>query len=240
MIIPMQDHSYLTVPSIDTSSYSASVSSDLTEDDDFLDGDDQQPKKKRVRHNLSHLTMEERIERRKMKNRVAAQSARDRKKATMDGMAKKLAILSEERLKLVRENQQLKNSMQRMREENEKLKKLVSVNGMPNEVKSLETVQSMESDEDSASLTSSVASPCASFEPAALINASLPRKQDVQGCHKLNKETRSAVNRRSMKRMESTPAETQLHSLMNLAFWLQAKASQKSCSIGSRRVQKSC
>ena len=107
-----------------------------------------------------------------MKNRVAAQSARDRKKATMDGMAKKLAILSEERLKLVRENQQLRNSMQRMREENEKLKKLVSENGMPNEVKNLETVQSMESDEDSVSLASSVASPCASFEPAALINAS--------------------------------------------------------------------
>lgn len=240
MIIPMQDHSYLTVPSMDTSSYSASVSSDLTEDDDFLDGNDQ-PKKKRVRHNLSHLTMEERIERRKMKNRVAAQSARDRKKASMDGMAKKLAILSEERLKLVRENQQLKNSMQRMREENEKLKKLVSDNRMPNEVKNLETVQSMESDEDSVSSASSVASPCASFEPAALINASLPRKQDVQGCHKLNKETRSVIKRKSMKTMEATaPVETQLRSLMNLAFWLQVKTNQKSCSIGSKRVQKNC
>lgn len=239
MIIPMQDHSYLTIPSMDTSSYSASVSSDLTEDDDFLDGNDQQPKKKRVRHNLSHLTIEERIERRKMKNRVAAQSARDRKKATMDGMAKKLAILSEERLKLLKENQQLKNSMQRMREENEELKKLVS-DGIPSEVKSLETIQSMESDEDSVSSASSVASLCASFEPAALINASLPRKQDVQGCHKLDKETRSVIKKTS-KTMEATaPVETQLRSLMNLAFWLQVKANQKNCSIGSKRVQKNC
>jgi len=93
------------------------ASSDSVYSDDFLprsDGEDSpsspQPstKKKRIRMNLSGLSLEEKIKRRKMKNRAAAQAARDRKKCRMEEMEETIAKLSEEKLKLLRENALLK------------------------------------------------------------------------------------------------------------------------------------
>lgn len=83
-------------------------------------------KKRRVRQNLSHLTMEEKLNRRKMKNRVAAQSARDRRKAKMDLMEQKVAKLSEERIKLIRENERLQKLNQKLNLENQQLRNRVS------------------------------------------------------------------------------------------------------------------
>merc|ERR1711874_857248 len=58
----------------------------------------------RKRANLDHLSPEERMLRRKLKNRVAAQNARDKKKAQCEDMEKLINQMKEERRKLVEEN----------------------------------------------------------------------------------------------------------------------------------------
>lgn len=66
--------------------------------------EDQPPRK---RANLDHLTPEEKLQRRKMKNRVAAQNARDKKKVKMDEMEEIIQDMRGELKKLRDENQKL-------------------------------------------------------------------------------------------------------------------------------------
>merc|ERR1719292_38543 len=79
----------------------------------------------RKRANLDHLSPEERMMRRKLKNRVAAQTARDKKKAATDSMEKQLADLKvqlEESLattaKLMESNNQLQLDNAALQKEN--------------------------------------------------------------------------------------------------------------------------
>lgn len=65
----------------------------------------------RKRQRLDHLTREEKIMRRKLKNRVAAQSARDRKKARMDELEEQVMVLQAERNTLLEENRALRERL---------------------------------------------------------------------------------------------------------------------------------
>lgn len=78
-----------------------------------------QQKKRRQR--LTHLTPDEKLQRRKLKNRVAAQSARDRKKARMEELEESLAKLQKDNEKLMKENKMLKNTARKLLEQNRKL-----------------------------------------------------------------------------------------------------------------------
>merc|ERR1712018_643450 len=89
----------------------------------------------RKRANLDHLSPEERLMRRKLKNRVAAQNARDKKKAQCEDMEKLINQMSEERRKLVEENsrlQEINSKLQldnaSLQEENTELKQRLGIN----------------------------------------------------------------------------------------------------------------
>lgn len=84
-----------------------------------VSGETMKPKKKRQR--LTHLTQEEKIQRRKMKNRAAAQSARDRKKARMEELEETVVRLQQQNAKLKSENKLLKEKAQLLVDENRKL-----------------------------------------------------------------------------------------------------------------------
>jgi len=80
-----------------------------------------EPKAKRQR--LTHLTPDEKMMRRKMKNRVAAQNARDRKKVKMDNLEELSQSLKDENERLKNENNLLKEKAKVLLEENRKLLK---------------------------------------------------------------------------------------------------------------------
>jgi len=64
--------------------------------------------KPRKRQRLTHLSPGEKLQRRKLKNRVAAQAARDRKKAYMDELEEIVANLQSDNKKLEQENKRLR------------------------------------------------------------------------------------------------------------------------------------
>uniref|UniRef100_A0ABM5F1D5 X-box-binding protein 1 n=1 Tax=Pogona vitticeps TaxID=103695 RepID=A0ABM5F1D5_9SAUR len=80
------------------------------------------PSPPRKRQRLAHLSPEEKAMRRKLKNRVAAQSARDRKKARMGELERQAVELEAENQKLLAENQLLRERTHSLALENQELR----------------------------------------------------------------------------------------------------------------------
>ncbi|XP_070619538.1 LOW QUALITY PROTEIN: X-box-binding protein 1 [Erythrolamprus reginae] len=76
----------------------------------------------RKRQRLAHLSPEEKALRRKLKNRVAAQSARDRKKARMGELERQAVELEVENQKLLAENRRLRERAHSLARENHDLR----------------------------------------------------------------------------------------------------------------------
>lgn len=101
---------------------SSSSGEDFVEDIgdfDFIDSFMPPPRK---RERLTHLTPEEKNFRRKMKNRIAAQTARDRKKSFMNDLEDRIKRLQAENEALKHENGKLLKNAQGLCEENSRLK----------------------------------------------------------------------------------------------------------------------
>ncbi|XP_036594127.1 LOW QUALITY PROTEIN: X-box-binding protein 1 [Trichosurus vulpecula] len=91
-------------------------------------GSGQSPARKRQR--LTHLSPEEKALRRKLKNRVAAQTARDRKKARMSELEQQVVDLEEENQKLLIENQLLRERTHGLVIENQELRQRLGIDAL--------------------------------------------------------------------------------------------------------------
>lgn len=85
-----------------------------------MDSTTNQPRK---RQRLTHLSPDEKLMRRKLKNRVAAQTARDRKKAHMDSVEERLEKMEKIANKIQNQNRVLKQQNESLMAENVELKK---------------------------------------------------------------------------------------------------------------------
>jgi len=92
---------------------------------DNTSADSSKPKRKRQR--LDHLSQEEKLMRRKLKNRMAAQSARDRKKVKMNDLEQEVTILTKQRNILVNTNQSLKQRNALLEHQNKELLQRISI-----------------------------------------------------------------------------------------------------------------
>ncbi|XP_061866171.1 X-box-binding protein 1 [Colius striatus] len=94
------------------------------------------PQPARKRQRLTHLSPEEKALRRKLKNRVAAQSARDRKKARMTELEQQVVELEEENQKLLLENRLLREKTCELAHENQELRCRLGLDALKTEEES--------------------------------------------------------------------------------------------------------
>lgn len=100
---------------------------ELDHDSDSTSDSCDKPRRKRQR--LDHLSQEEKVMRRKLKNRVAAQYARDRKKVLVDEMAITISDLRRDKQQLSHDNDRLKNENKELFKEIERLKEALTLAG---------------------------------------------------------------------------------------------------------------
>ncbi|KAK2911036.1 hypothetical protein Q8A67_003169 [Cirrhinus molitorella] len=124
----------------------------------------------RKRQRLTHLSPEEKALRRKLKNRVAAQTARDRKKAKMGELEQQVLELELENQKLHLENRLLLEKTNDLLNENEELRQRLGLDTLEDDDEE-EKVQVMESAVSDLGLVTG------SSESAAL-RLSVPKSED--------------------------------------------------------------
>ncbi|XP_030316785.1 X-box-binding protein 1 isoform X2 [Calypte anna] len=107
----------------------------------------QTPQPARKRQRLTHLSPEEKALRRKLKNRVAAQSARDRKKARMTELEQQVLELEEENQKLLLENQLLREKTCNLALENQELRCRLGLDALKSEESESQAVKESQVDE---------------------------------------------------------------------------------------------
>lgn len=122
----------------------------------------------RKRQRLDHLSFEEKIMRRKLKNRIAAQSARDRKKARLSELEIALEELQEEKVALLSENKALKQKVMLLENENLDLKSRQGLREVKLKQDNVEQNCVFEEKDFSGSL-----------KHALLINSPLQKEQDL-------------------------------------------------------------
>ena len=196
------------------------------------DGEDSPPttKKKRVRANLSNMSMEDKIKRRKLKNRVAAQAARDRKKNKMDSMEMTLAKFSEERLKLVKENERLRRQNEELVKKNARLQERLA--GKVTDDAMTTVVPSSSLDEKLISNPKTSFFNDNPFESAALIHDSLPQNQG-KSLEKASLGSETVTLKRKRKQQTSISPV----SMMPFVYLLMNIANQKKSWTGLKSVQ---
>lgn len=123
----------------------------------------------RKRERLNHLTAEEKQNRRKLKNRVAAQTARDRKKYRASKLEEAVRMLILENGKLREENKCLKKTCEELKDQNVELQDLLSNNQ--------EREESCSETEVSSSSNSSSSMPSSSLGSAESIHGPQQREQ---------------------------------------------------------------
>jgi len=126
-------------------------------DDSSNDSEFSKPKRKR--ENLDHMSIEEKIKRRKLHNRAAAQLARDRKKMKMNSLQTSLETITKEKQILEKSNEDLLRRYRALERENLELKeRLSSMSG--------QSVSGVEANDGIV-------------ESAELINVSQPQKHET-------------------------------------------------------------
>jgi len=113
----MENRTSLKRPS---SSGDSSYGTDSEEGSSIHENSDSKPVRKRA--NLDHLSQEEKLMRRKLKNRVAAQNARDKKRVKMEDMETDVERLRAHTKALEARNAQLVSENERLVAENERLR----------------------------------------------------------------------------------------------------------------------
>uniref|UniRef100_A0A8V0ZPR6 X-box-binding protein 1 n=1 Tax=Gallus gallus TaxID=9031 RepID=A0A8V0ZPR6_CHICK len=126
------------------------------------------PPPARKRQRLTHLTPEEKALRRKLKNRVAAQSARDRKKARMTELEQQVVELEEENQRLLRENQWLREQTGSLSLENQELRCRLGLDALKTEPECESTVSAVSPRRGRVRRCLSVRSPWGGAERGAL------------------------------------------------------------------------
>uniref|UniRef100_A0A8C2KUV5 X-box-binding protein 1 n=1 Tax=Cyprinus carpio TaxID=7962 RepID=A0A8C2KUV5_CYPCA len=122
----------------------------------------------RKRQRLTHLSPEEKALRRKLKNRVAAQTARDRKKAKMGELEQQVLELELENQKLHVENRLLREKTSDLLSENEELRQRLGLDTLEEK----EKVQVLESAVSDLGLVTGSSESAAGADPA------VPKSED--------------------------------------------------------------